>query len=583
MIKVVVTIVDTVGIQDYIFGSNRLRENIGASYLVEQATRGWVYQELDKHFKHNVADPETGEIDRQRKVEDGELTAELIYAGGGNTTILFYCPEEGDPKAAAKKFAWELSTRILCEAPGLEIVIAHSEPFDWKPDAKDLYSEVEKAREFTTRKKRSRQATLTPLFGLGVTAECASTGLVAAQMSRKHQEPEPRLVSREIIAKLDSRDDAKKRLVEIISGIEGYEKFRLSDELDQLGRIGGEESYIAVVHIDGNEMGKLFSECGKSATDNRNYIEKVRQLSKGVDEASRRAIRAMYRSLSAHINPPHQKTKGQWPIKEAVPEKWVAVERRDLSQRKQFDLFQDREKEDRRPCWPVRPIVYGGDDVTFVCNGQLGLSLAEIYMREFTRQTTDEKLCGVSIHTGAGVCIVKVHYPFRRAYKLSEALTGSAKSSLGDDKHNASAIDWHISATGLGGDVGSIRKREYTVKQGSLLMRPVRLDRNSEWRTLENFNRLVARFNYDTDWAGRRNKLKELREVLRGGIEVVELFLRTSGISLPVLDESKSDLHEKGWKDRRCVYFDAIEAMDHHFLLKEAVDGDSGRTTEVEV
>lgn len=32
-------IVDTTGIQSYIFGSNRLRENVGASYLVHQATQ----------------------------------------------------------------------------------------------------------------------------------------------------------------------------------------------------------------------------------------------------------------------------------------------------------------------------------------------------------------------------------------------------------------------------------------------------------------------------------------------------------------------------------------------------------------
>lgn len=36
-------IVDTTGIQSYIFGSNRLRENVGASFLVHQAT------ELDKY------------------------------------------------------------------------------------------------------------------------------------------------------------------------------------------------------------------------------------------------------------------------------------------------------------------------------------------------------------------------------------------------------------------------------------------------------------------------------------------------------------------------------------------------------
>lgn len=34
-------ILDTSQIQPYVFGSNRLRENIGASYLVAQATGQW--------------------------------------------------------------------------------------------------------------------------------------------------------------------------------------------------------------------------------------------------------------------------------------------------------------------------------------------------------------------------------------------------------------------------------------------------------------------------------------------------------------------------------------------------------------
>jgi hypothetical protein len=34
-------IVDTAQIQTYIFGSNRLRENIGASHLVAEAAEGW--------------------------------------------------------------------------------------------------------------------------------------------------------------------------------------------------------------------------------------------------------------------------------------------------------------------------------------------------------------------------------------------------------------------------------------------------------------------------------------------------------------------------------------------------------------
>lgn len=595
--KVVLTIIDTVGIQDYIFGSNRLRENIGASYLVEQATRGWVYEELNKLFpgKHNIADLKSGKIDHSKRMEDG-LTAELIYAGGGNTTILFRCPDEGDPKLHAKEFAWNLSQHILREAPGLEIVIAHSdEPFDWNTGAMDLPGEVKKLREGRlAHKKRTRQATLTPLLGLGVTAECASTGLVAEQSSRG-LEPEVRLVSRAIIAKMQKRKNAQARLRRIVHEADPNREFSFSDELDHLGRIGGEESYIAVVHIDGNEMGKLFGECGGRATNNRDYIEKISRFSEGVDQSSRQSIIAMFRKLRFCIETPAQKPKGEkpaWTVKEALQGKLKH------GQRKQFDLFlktqagevldneEDEDGEDdaaegnrnEKPCWPILPLVYGGDDVTFVCNGQLGLSLAKIYMEEFTRQTA--RLCGVAIHTGAGICLVKVHYPFRRAYQLSETLTKSAKGFLGDEeqKRKFSALDWHISATGLGGDLRSIREREYKVSEGLLTMRPVWLQHDSDWRTFGNLNRLLALFNYHEAWAGRRNKLKSLREALRGGSERVMEFLQLSGVKLPVLNQSQGDLHEKGWAgdqdgQRHCGYFDALEVLDHHLLLEEVTNG----------
>src|SRR5260370_22422013 len=38
---------------------------------------------------------------------------------------------------------------------------------------------------------------------------------------------------------------------------------------------------------------------------------------------------------------------------------------------------------------PFRPIVFGGDDVTFVCDCRLGLSLATAYFREFWKQSVD--------------------------------------------------------------------------------------------------------------------------------------------------------------------------------------------------
>lgn len=126
MSKYIATVIDTTGIQPYIFGSNRLRENIGASYLVEQATNGWVKCALRQIFGENVYIPEPEQ--EEKCIEHDNLDAELVYTGGGNAVILF---KDREDKESAIKFTKRLSKRVLQEAPGLKIVVAHSEPFEW--------------------------------------------------------------------------------------------------------------------------------------------------------------------------------------------------------------------------------------------------------------------------------------------------------------------------------------------------------------------------------------------------------------------------------------------------------------------
>ncbi|MGH9768341.1 MAG: Cas10/Cmr2 second palm domain-containing protein, partial [Blastocatellia bacterium] len=455
--EAVLTIIDTAGVQDYIFGSNRLRENIGASFLVEQATRDWVYEELDNLGEHNIANRETGEIDRNKKMENAadDLSAELIYAGGGNTAILFRSKDE------AKAFTWELSKRVLRAAPGLEIVIAHSEPFKWRHDARDLSDIIKDLRERRlAQKKRTCQVPPMPLLGLSVTAECASTGLVATQSSLE-LEAEPRLVSREIMAKLEAthkdkpggeiRNEAKRRLLNYLrENDQGFnaDEFEFSDELDHLGRTGGEESYIAVVHIDGNSMGEMIKDYVADTKDNREYIERLRDFSIGVEWASKAALVKTLRTLSRHIRGERdlETNRAVWQVIEAIPPPLVVPkDKLTIAQQKRIRLFE--EDKNGKPCWPFRPLVFGGDDVTFVCNGQLGLSLATVFMDAVTAETRElmKDSPHKEVHTGAGVCIVKVHYPFRRAYELSAQLTKQAKHLLGDQNREASALDWHIS------------------------------------------------------------------------------------------------------------------------------------------
>ncbi|MCI0389622.1 MAG: hypothetical protein MOB07_12795, partial [Acidobacteria bacterium] len=200
--------------------------------------------------------------------------------------------------------------------------------------------------------------------------------------------------------------------------------------------------------------------------------------------------------------------------------------------------------------------------------GQLGLSLAAHYIEEFRRQT--ENLEDGPIHSCAGVSVVKVHYPFRRAYDLSNELTKEAKKQLGHARATHSALDWHYSTTGLLGSLYAIREREYVTDDGEneLLMRPVWLSTHNGWRSWENVQQLIARFNFDQRWAGKRNKLKALQDALRAGPDAVRDFRSTYKLdSLPKVKAAPQNHEEEGFAGRECVYFDALEALDHHLLL----------------
>ena len=546
MKKFTVTVLDTTGIQPYIFGSNRLRENIGASYLVSQATDDWVRNALDtlkSKIKPKIYafDPEKHQPEAKPYIEDDELAAELVYAGGGNTLLLF------SDKQYAVQFTQILSKRILEEAPGINLVAVHQE-FDW--DSQSLYDVVQNLMKNDLDAKKRSRIPSAPLLGLGVTATCRSTQLVAVgESEEKFEDDEPYLISREIQKKLDAVPLANRQLREkLLNTTSGIYEFPF--KTDYMGRSEGDSSYVAVIHADGNGMGKRFQEFGKDQC-NRDYIIAMRKLSHSVNEAGINALKKVVKILVDSIEVDTDgkiKVMGQFEIKDNY--------------------------------LPFRPLVYGGDDVTFVCDGRLGLELAAIYLEEIEKKPIAD---GKDIKACAGVCVVKTHYPFARAYQLSEELCRKAKKFVKDEeKGDFSALDWHLAASGLSGSISEIRDREFQVPAGSLSMRPISLKKeiDSDWRTWQGFTKVVKHLNEDEDWKGRHSKVIALRDVLRQGPDATEKFLKNYRIKdeqLPTFPEfsgQSKDLAEKGWLTGICGYFDAIEAMDFYISLREELDAD---------
>jgi hypothetical protein len=535
-----VTIIDTSGIQDYIFSSNRLRENIGASHLVSEVCDKWLktilYQNIGVHEKQ-----------QENPIEISGLNAELVYSGGGNALLIF------KSRQLAVDFTRILSRRLLEEAPGINLIVVHKE-FDWDNDNNNLSQIVEDLIQGEVERRKNERIPSVPLLGLSITATCNSTQLPAVDSSGEYirygedEIVDSYLISTETRQKLKAVFRANQTLQDIFSDVVDQNIYKFPYRTDHLGRSHGESSYTAIIHVDGNSMGKRFQKYGRDAQTNREYIQRMRALSESVDQANTAALKKVAQTVISSIQ------QGK-----------IIGDLGEFTLKANYYL-------------PFRPLVFGGDDITFICEGRLGIELAALFLQEVEKPILAD---GKNMTACAGVCVVKTHYPFARAYQISEELCREAKKFVKNNKEfepeGFSAIDWHLAASGLIGSISDIRKREYHITVGDktqhLEMRPLRLNsHHNEWRTWNGITQVIKEFKQGKDWKERQNKVMALREVLRKGSDIaVGEFLNSYNLpKLPLFPDSSGQseqLSRKGWLNGVCGYFDAIEAMDFYIFL----------------
>lgn len=91
---------DVTGIQNFIFNSNKLKENIGASYIVHQILSKDLLDVITQYASnHNLSidlvsyDYKVNEEQDFKMFMDENLAAEIIYIGGGNAYIAYKSKE----------------------------------------------------------------------------------------------------------------------------------------------------------------------------------------------------------------------------------------------------------------------------------------------------------------------------------------------------------------------------------------------------------------------------------------------------------------------------------------------------------
>lgn len=517
-------LLDTVSIQSYIFSSNRLRENLGASHLVKS-----IYLEhINKTLKELW--PEEYDMESWRDRSAGSSLAgkrvEAGFIGGGKALLLFR--DEKD----ARLFLRTWSRDLLVTAPGLSTAVALDPGF--RPDDKWFSRDLERLFARLAANK-NRHMPVTTVAASGITSICPWTGFtVEGAVPKGVAGPVEIPVSSVSLARVKAAEEEETQLNRDFAALLGQE-FAFTRVLDKLGQKKDEDSHIAIVHADANGMGERFREC--------RTLGEYRGLALQVESQTRLAFGRLLEHVCTQVLPYMKRNS----------EAFALAER------------------DKRTILPIRPLILGGDDVTFVCEGRLGVYLAGKMLEYWEESSIDTPGAGSQpIHACAGIALVKSKYPFYRAYQWAEELCSLAKRQARQTP-GSSWLDFYIHYGANSGDVESIRASQLSLADYSLCFGPYRVcgtggDPDHDYGHLKSGMAWMATPPEAGGWP--RNKLKEFRSRLYEGRPNIDLFAQdidARGLKVPGQDRYADPRYARNlYADRQSPYHDILELMEYY-------------------
>lgn len=331
------------GIQNYIFRTNELRDIVGASDVVERICTDLFCSELGKAYSRESA----------------------VVQAAGNIKYIF------DDEALCRRVVREFPKRVVGEAPGVSISQAVVEFDD------DFASAVDRLEE-RLREQRNRPMRPAQLGLMGM-RRSRTTGLPAVEMLRGEY----------VDSSTRSKRNSNNQTLLLCRKAFGCTDSELNHRrvAYDTGALTGRNSWIAVIHADGNGLGQVVRKIGRDKEAFASFSRKLNEVT----------IASAVEAYRQTVEP------------EALDGKI-----------------------------PMRPVVLGGDDLTVIIRGDLALPFTESFLHAFERRSAEAfRGCvrpGKGLTACAGIAYIKASYPFYYGYELAEALCSRAK------KH-AKAID----------------------------------------------------------------------------------------------------------------------------------------------
>ncbi len=362
------------GIQDYILRGDRLRLMVGGSELIESLPNKFLARLLDGLGLKEPSD------------------YEILSRVAGGARIIF---KEGKD---AERLAEVLPLAVSLYAPGLEVVQ------DLRPlnrGLADVMADAEKALS----RRRSVLFAASPSAG-PLVERAPRTGLPVAEELRHRGRREP--ADAAMLAR-DGAADAEALRRKIYPD----KAMRFAENIEE---IAGERGCVAVLHADGNGLGRALSSLLKELAGPDQTTERYRSFCAAVDASALAATRAA------------------------------------------LDCA------DTGTALLARPLVCAGDDVTMILRGKDALAAAKTFLETFESESLGR--LGRGLTAAAGIAFVPAAFPFAQAYRLCESLCAFAKEKSG--RRESSLAFWRVTSSAAE-SFGDILKSELTAPDGNIL------------------------------------------------------------------------------------------------------------------
>lgn len=352
-------------IQSLIFETGKLKEIIGGSVFIEQACTTEFVKAVEK----------TGFPFRAEN--------QVINAAGKIQYIF-------DSREACEKVVFDFFKRLSVKMPGIKYVQAVQ-----KLEG-ELKKEDIRALERKLNVQRSKSIHQHQL-GLMISERARKTGGIGFKFEKDGNEDE--VIDLKQHTKRRYNYESKGSLFNKFFPDENkYSEEIFPQEIDDI-RIKKENEWIAIVHADGNNLGKLISSMSQNLeVQGKNHQKFLNQFSLLLDGATKEAAKAAFWKV---VQPAFEKLEGKKVI-------------------------------------PLTPVLLGGDDLTIIIRADLAIDFTDEFLKNFEIQTRlkfgslVQEFGLIDLEKGltacAGIAYIKYNYPIHFGVSLSNDLCKYAKN-----------------------------------------------------------------------------------------------------------------------------------------------------------